>query len=192
MARPSRKQEIQDKVFDGAFKLLSEGGFQQSPMSKLAEMSKVSIGTIYLYFPSKEELIQCLFEDVRQKMELAILGKYNTKAPLRTRFKILFMNICDYYLHNKSHFIFMDQFLLSKYNTEVLDAFSENVSKQFQLAYRDGIKLKELRKVPFETVMALVYGPIVSSFKMHHTGYRKLTKDLIAELEDCVWSSIAR
>ena len=190
MARPSRKQEIQDKIFAAAFQLVSEGGFQQSPMSKLAQLSKVSIGSIYLYFPSKEALIQALFDHVRMEMEHAIMKGYNRKASIRSRFKTIFLNTCDYYRNHKDHFIFMDQFLLSGYNKDVLEAFSENLSKEFLLLYKDGMKSKDLKPIRFENVLSLSYGPIVSLFKKYHTGYIRMSLDTIVELEECVWQAV--
>ncbi len=191
MARPSRKEEIQDKIFKAAFELLSEGGFEQSPMSKLASLSDVSVGTIYLYFPSKEFLIQALFDFVREQMQVSILENYDSKASIRFRFKTIFLKTCEYYKANKSHFVFMDQFLLSSYNKEVLEAFSPKLSAEFLALFNEGVKSRELKAIRFENAISLSYGPIVSLFKKFHKGFMKLNTETLLELEECVWQAVS-
>lgn len=190
MARPSRKIELQEKIFAAAFELIAKGGFHQSPMSKLANLAKVSVGTIYIYFENKDALVLALFERVRAQMEESILVNYNAKLPIKSRFQTLFLNIGDYYRHHKEHFIFMDQFALSDYNKSGLDAFSDKVSREFLSFYNDGIKSKELKKIRFENMMSITHGPIASLIKKHHTGFLKVTSDILVELEECVWLAI--
>ncbi len=190
MARPSRKKELQEKIFAAAFKLIANGGFNQSSMSKLANLAKVSVGTIYLYFDNKDALILSLFESVRVQMEDSVLVNYNINASLKSRFQTLFLNIGDYYRHHKHHFIFMDQFALSDYNKSGLDAFSEKVSREFLAFYNDGIESKELKKIRFENLMSITHGPLVSLLKKHHGGFIKVTSDILVELEECVWQAI--
>jgi AcrR family transcriptional regulator len=115
MARPSRKTEIKERVLAAALELTAEGGFQQSPMSKLAQVAGVSVGTIYLYFPSKDELIAALFEDIRQKMQESILHGYDQTKDIHTRFDTLFMNLSRYYLDHKRDFVFIVQLGFSSF-----------------------------------------------------------------------------
>lgn len=192
MSRPSRKTEIKESVLSAALELIAEGGFQQSPMSKLAKLADVSVGSIYLYFPSKDELIVSLFEDVRQKMQEYIFSRYNPNASIRERYDSLFTCICSYYLENKRHFVFMDQFALSGYNKTALDAFSEDVAKGIVAYYKDGVKAGELKDVSFDIMISLTHGSIVSLIKKHHMGFAKVTPEVLAALKECIWQAISK
>jgi len=54
------KEKVQDKkalVLQATLELISEQGFYATPMSQIAKKANVAVGTIYLYFPNKEGLI---------------------------------------------------------------------------------------------------------------------------------------
>ena len=189
MARPSRKTEIQEKIFNAAFELMANGGLQQSPMSKLAAQAQVSVGTIYLYFPSKERLIEALFEHLQTEMEQAVLLGYRADADFRARFKKLFLNMCDYYYNHRNHFFFMDM-TISSVASHGLEAFSPKVQKVFRSFYEEGIKNQILRDINFENLLSIIHGPIVSIFKKHHNGRIKITTDNLVELQECIWNAI--
>jgi len=191
MARPSRKTEIKEKVLLAALELIVEGGFQQSPMSKLAQLADVSVGTIYLYFPSKDELIAALFEDIRIRMQEKVLSDYDAKAQLKKRFDTLFLNICNYYLDNKRHFVFMDQFGTSSYNKSSLDAFSEEMAKVFLSLYNDGVKQKLLKPYSMQVILSLVNGPVISFVRKHFAGFIQATPDMVNELRAGVWEAVS-
>ena len=58
-----------DKVVNTALKLISNGGFHASPMSELAKLSGVAVGTIYHHFPSKEDLAAAAMVKLMQKAQ---------------------------------------------------------------------------------------------------------------------------
>ncbi|RUO73791.1 TetR/AcrR family transcriptional regulator [Pseudidiomarina sediminum] len=57
-----RKQATRETIVTTALTLVSEGGFNGLQMAQLARQSGVATGTLYRYFPSKEELCTAVFE----------------------------------------------------------------------------------------------------------------------------------
>ena len=55
--RAAGQQDIKDRILDATDKLLSEKGFQGMTMSMLADEVGIGKGTLYLHFPSKQELV---------------------------------------------------------------------------------------------------------------------------------------
>ena len=54
--RQQQARETRAKIIDVALKLFNEYGFQNVSMEMIAEQAQVSIGAIYHYFKSKEEI----------------------------------------------------------------------------------------------------------------------------------------
>ncbi len=190
MSRPSRKTEIREAVLSATLKLVADGGFHQSPMSKLAEQAKISVGSIYIYFPSKDAIIAELFEEIRKRMQEDALRNYDATVDVKKRFEVLFLNICDCYLRNKEYMIFLDQFAMSSYNRSSLDAFSDEVQAVFLKLYQDGIQSGAIKKLPFDIIAALIHGPIIYLLKKHHMGFTKVGTQALIGLKDCVWESV--
>ena len=57
--RESRRQQI----LDAALACFSENGFHQTGMADIVRRSGLSQGAVYLYFPSKDDLIEALADD---------------------------------------------------------------------------------------------------------------------------------
>ncbi|HEX6124998.1 MAG TPA: helix-turn-helix domain-containing protein [Pyrinomonadaceae bacterium] len=51
------RENIKDLILDATDRLLSQNGYQKTTMSALAETVGIAKGTLYLHFPSKEELV---------------------------------------------------------------------------------------------------------------------------------------
>lgn len=56
------------KILDGAHRVFSQLGFDAAGMADITREAGVSKGTIYVYFPGKDELFQALMERERERM----------------------------------------------------------------------------------------------------------------------------
>ena len=72
----SRRQ----KVVNTTLKLIAGGGFHASPMSEVANLSKVAVGTIYHHFPSKEALFDAVHLETCTEMAKICNEIYSNKA----------------------------------------------------------------------------------------------------------------
>ena len=60
--RQGKKDATRKKIIDAAFKIYSENGFSTAT-SLIAKEAGVAHGSIFLHFPTREDLIACLIED---------------------------------------------------------------------------------------------------------------------------------
>ncbi len=80
--RDSRRQQI----LDAALACFSDNGFHQTGMADIIRQSGLSAGAVYLYFQSKDDLIEALADD-RHRQEAALnsvaLGSGDPREALR-------------------------------------------------------------------------------------------------------------
>jgi TetR/AcrR family fatty acid metabolism transcriptional regulator len=80
-----QRWEREQLILEAAEVLLAEQGYHGTTMEEIASQVGISKGTVYLHFPSKDELIYALFERqvsaFRQSVEDAIMER----APARVR-----------------------------------------------------------------------------------------------------------
>ncbi|HWP18335.1 MAG TPA: TetR/AcrR family transcriptional regulator [Burkholderiaceae bacterium] len=67
--RRRRKEARPQELLDAALQLFVEKGFAATKMDDVASRAGVSKGTVYLYFPSKEELLKAV---IRRNLSLTI------------------------------------------------------------------------------------------------------------------------
>jgi AcrR family transcriptional regulator len=96
------KIEVKGKIVESALITFSKYGYDKTRMDDIAEAAKVSKGTLYLYFRSKEELFYAISETniLRLKNQLATL--------MATRKEELVSNAEKFYenFHNETGQIF--------------------------------------------------------------------------------------
>ncbi len=67
--REKKKSERKDRIFSAAVDLFNEKGFSNTSMQDIADNSNLAVGTLYNYFPSKNDLLLDIMQD---EMEITI------------------------------------------------------------------------------------------------------------------------
>lgn len=60
-------EERRKDILDAALRLFAERGFNETSVSDIAAEAGMATGTVYLYFPSKEDVLQGLHERFREQ-----------------------------------------------------------------------------------------------------------------------------
>jgi AcrR family transcriptional regulator len=66
--------ERRRRILDAALELFAEQGFDQTTVQAIAEKAGVAIGTVYLYFRSKEHVLHALHEEFHRGLEAGFSG----------------------------------------------------------------------------------------------------------------------
>ena len=85
------REDIRDLILDAADRLLARSGYKKMTMEDLAQEVGIGKGTIYLHFPSKEEVVLSHVDRIveRLKVELRRLADGPAPAPERLREMLL-------------------------------------------------------------------------------------------------------
>jgi AcrR family transcriptional regulator len=79
-----RRSAVRKTILDGAREAVAENGYQSFSMRKLAESIGYSPGALYLYFETREDLLNCLVEEAFAKL-LEILNEVHDRDdPVRS------------------------------------------------------------------------------------------------------------
>lgn len=73
-------------ILNAALYLFVEQGEQATSMKWIAKEAKCGIGTMYNYFPSKENLINVLYRELKTKYINYVLTALDTDKPIRQQF----------------------------------------------------------------------------------------------------------
>lgn len=65
-------EERRKDILDAALRLFADGGFNETTVSDIAAEAGMATGTVYLYFPSKEDVLKGLHERFREQNLAAI------------------------------------------------------------------------------------------------------------------------
>ena len=77
--------EMRQRILDGAYRAMLAGGYRGTTMPAIAAESDVSVGLLYRYFDSKEELYLAMCEGVTQAQLDELAAHLGTIADPRAR-----------------------------------------------------------------------------------------------------------
>jgi len=106
-------------IINAAMALFSEKGFHATSMQEVADLCRVSKGTIYTYFSSKNELLYSIFdyyfESIKARMELA----KRTDLPPKEKFTNLIDALIREGLKYKGFFKMMHRELMVAFRSDI-------------------------------------------------------------------------
>lgn len=181
-----------EAILDAALELFAERGFYGTAVPLVAEKAKVGAGTIYRYFPSKEALVNALYQRHKGALAEALLTGFPTDAPFREQFHHFWSRVCAFASKNARAL----QFLELHHHGSYLDDKSRAIEAQILRAAKalvDGaIATQILKPVPGELLMAIVWGSFRALVQGGCENLLSFDDTMIAQAEACVWEAIRR
>ncbi|MCK9222013.1 MAG: TetR/AcrR family transcriptional regulator [Limnochordia bacterium] len=94
------------RILDAAQSVFAQKGFHYSTVEEIAEKAGVGKGTVYLYFRSKEEILNCLIttrmNDLNEKIQATTLQGTNTLDRIRRA-----ITACFEFCHEYREFVIL-------------------------------------------------------------------------------------
>lgn len=188
------KSGKKEAIMTASLALFAERGFAATTMPMISGSAGVAAGTVYRYFDSKEALLNVLFQKSAGEL-LAALQQEQQTPPVdgksfRERFRRMFYGLWQF---SKEHPLAL-KFVTSSTNHIHLDDESKRCMEHFMQYLQDtvqwGQQEGELRPLPLEVIVSIVYGAFLQLSVNFRSGWLQETPELLAELEDCCWNAV--
>src|SRR5262245_29728301 len=95
-------------ILDAALRLFAERTFAGCPVPLVAEEAGVATGTIYRYFPSKEALVNALYQRWKGEMKRRLLDQRPTTDSAREEFHQWWAALCGFVEEHPVAFEFLE------------------------------------------------------------------------------------
>jgi AcrR family transcriptional regulator len=166
-----RAEARPDEVLDAALELFIENGFAATRVEDIAKRAGLSKGSVYLYFPSKEALLEGLVRRAILPIADSALGAISNyegdpRIVLTMVLKMLAGRIADPKIVAMPKLIFREAMgfpeLARMYRTEVLD----RVIPAIEGLIRKGVEQGYLRQVDPSLTIRSIIGPMMLHLAM--------------------------
>jgi|GEM_PF-6660683 len=183
-----------EQIINAWVDLVTSNGIQASSMSKIAKHAGVSVGTIYIYFSSKSELVDEAFFSVKMKeLEFIQQGmdEFHDIKTVKEQFLLLYGRLIQYYLENRLHARFNDQFTdAPELSGEMREKVNDSFVTFFNLVER-GIAEGIFRDLPVKLILQFVFGAVLSLMNYLSVNHKNITHDEVAEYLEMIWGGVA-
>jgi AcrR family transcriptional regulator len=184
------KQQKRQALLGAALKLFAEQGMNRASTAQIAKRAGVASGTLFFHFNCKEELIHAVFEEVRAKIEAAMIQGVAFEAPICDQIIRSLTNLLRYFLIHPDEFRFMEQFHFSSFNTLNRDLHRDK-------SYLHGLMQRAreervIKDVPNISLEALAFGPIVTLAKEHANCGTPIDQRTVELTINACWDALKR
>lgn len=188
------KESKRAVILKAALKLFAQNGFHSAPVSKLAPLAGIGVGSIYRYFKNKEDLIHCVYQDVDQSLQKAITASYSTSLSDRDQYIQLIKNLVLYLHSHPREFKFLEQYYCSPYGIKKKRGkFSKGENEGDSSLFIHlfcGEKEATIKKLPLPVYQALTFGPVIYFLRDSMSGFVTLDESIVQTLAESCWNAI--
>ncbi|MCP4138686.1 MAG: TetR/AcrR family transcriptional regulator [Chloroflexi bacterium] len=161
--KPNVSEERKEQITEAATKVFAKQGFDKARMDDIAAEAKLSKGTLYLYFKSKDAIIKHLLERLFEREFSAIQSIADNSRPASEKLTLFAEKMIDD-IHSWSRFIpIMYEFLGRLFRQSVVqEAFKKYMGLYYDLItpiIQQGIEAGEFKVRNAEEV-AVAFGAI--------------------------------
>ena len=191
MAKPKDPQKI-EAIFQASLQLILKEGLSGIKMGQLAKEAGLATGTLYVYFPSKEALINELYLHLKRRAMQGLLRSYAPDVSFMINFEDIWYNYMNYNLLYPEEAVFMEQYYRSPYTREeVLEERDQLLQPIFDLLER-GKKERLVNSLPTTLLVSQLMGGIKELARWHHGQRLEMNPEAINQAFEMAWNSVKR
>lgn len=184
--------EKRDLIFNATLQLVRQNGLSGLNMAAISKKTKLGTGTVYVYFKSKEDLINSLFKNLKGNNIQRIYSSVELALPFKVNMKKLFEN----YVNNRIEFFDEHFFVEQCSNSHYLDKEARMLDEQafvgiFALLNK-GKKELLIKDLDNDLITAYLMGSANEIVNACIKNKNKITRTLLNHAFELCWDGIKR
>ncbi|RZL49479.1 MAG: TetR/AcrR family transcriptional regulator [Pedobacter sp.] len=187
-----RDEDKVNLVKQKALESFIKDGFEGFSMNKLAKSCSISVGTLYIYFKDKDDLIISLAKEYGDGMANAMIKDFDPKASFEEGMRVQWQNRYNYVVVNPHAYLFFEQIRTSSYQERFLENFMKKFKVSISEFMHNVVSRGEIKEMPLEVFWSVAYAPLYSLIRFHNEGQSlagkpfKMTDEVLWQTFDLV------
>ncbi len=168
------------KLLDCAIRLFARVGINQTTTADVARQAGVAAGTLFNYFPSKDDLIKSSYLECKLDLAKALGADIDFHASFELVLPQLWLQIMEWSLENLERHDFMKQLSHSPYTRD--EVLQKRVKEEFCFltnAFREAMEKGSIARMPPEYLDAILLSIFEGSVDYIRHKKKKEHPDLI-------------
>lgn len=182
-----------EAILDATLHLLSKKGFHGFSIRDVAKESGVAIGTVYLYFADRDDLIKQVYDQIVDKVVVYLSGSTETPATIEQQFN----RLCHQFW---ALFVQQPEILLSKTQFDHLPPdvlrshYQQAKSRTSPVSdfFAQGIQSGKLKNLPDEILFSLAFEPLFEIARKRLLGLIEMDDAILEHVIAASWAAIKK
>lgn len=180
-----------EAIFDATLKLTSTVGIAGLKMSQIAKEAQIASGTLYIYFESKEELLNSLYSHLIAQGTLRKIPQLS-KLPVKEQLAKLWESTLTFRVDNHSKIVFLEQFLVSPFISKEAKKqtrqFTDHIKKLMDKGKEEGL----IKNMKSSILFACLAGSVREFAIEKVRKNKRANKKYIEQTFNLVWDAIKK
>jgi AcrR family transcriptional regulator len=185
-----KDEDKQQAIAAATFVLVEQVGLSGLTMAAIARQAGIATGTLYVYYRSKEELLNALYEHVKGPLAALIDAGADPAIPFRTRFHQNWMRLLR---HRQAHYpeaVFMEQYYNSPWFSEASRQFSARFASSCLGFFDDARAQLIVKDVHTMLLAANFFGSVRETAELLRKGDLPDTAEALAQAFSICWDGL--
>lgn len=188
MARPS-KSEVEARIRQAVVETVVMNGTSAASVGQIAKAARVSAGTIYLHYSSKEDMLQSVYLQTKTEFHTMMTAS-RSEASSAEMLKRMWFDMFSFVEDRPFDFQFIEDAgmtaMLTGYQKDAVARMGVEISQLVQSAIDD----QTLAPIPVEVAITLLIGPALLLAKRQANTAQRVSRDVIQVTFDRVWLAV--
>ena len=190
MPKPDKRKEI----ILATLEVIAERGFHGAPIAMIADRAKVSAGSIYCYFETKDDLICETYDCLEGLMLSSITAHCPEGRPIREHFLYVGLKLVNHFLASPKEFRFFEQYQNSPYGTASRrgSKLDHKNSDTLTELFDAGLQQQIIKDLPLPILFALAFAPLMAICRDNILQNIEMDEAVITRTIEACWDSVRR
>jgi TetR/AcrR family transcriptional regulator, repressor of fatR-cypB operon len=179
-------------IRDAAVSEVIQSGLGAASVARIAARAGVSTGTVYLYYPNKEELLQEVYLQIKQEFHRRVMAAVKPKASSAANIRAMWFAVYEHLVLHPDDFVFSEYIsaarLLDKAHQTQIERMAKEMVQVLDAAVADGT----LRNLPLSALRALLIAPATHLARQAAVEGKKPLAKVVESTFAAVWRAVAR
>ncbi|WP_439585729.1 TetR/AcrR family transcriptional regulator [Dyadobacter bucti] len=183
-----------EKLLQTALELFVSQGFNDTPTSKIAKEAGIATGTLFYFFPTKDELIISLYLELKGQAVESINGALAGVKSTKEVIKAYYEESLKWSLRNPNQFSFLAQFSNSPYLKKISgDEISVQIAPVLEL-FRAAIVDQQIADIDVNLLYSLISNQVfgVNQYLSSNKFSEREQREIIENTFSMFWKMIGR
>jgi len=177
-------------IMEAALELFEERGYSDTTVPEIARKAGIATGTIYIYFKTKEALVNALYRHWKTEFNEKVFSGVEQILPGRKQLSTIWSAMADFAQQNPTVMGFLELHRHAGY----LDASNKMLEGEIFARATNwierGIRVGALGPHAADVAIGLVWGALTGMLKFANRPDAELNPHIIAAYEEALWQAL--
>ncbi|UJR81585.1 TetR/AcrR family transcriptional regulator [Sandaracinus amylolyticus] len=185
-----RDEEKERRILASTLALVAQQGLAGLSMEAVARTAGVAIGTVYIYFESKEALLNALYLETKRAFSREVFGHASATEPVRPAFERVCIAYMKYVAAHRAEVLLMQQFRNSPFVLEGTLAASEDATAPLLALLERGKAEGLLKDVPTPLMIAFLQATLAELTAYVGSEPSRHHRERYAQIARLAWDAL--